>query len=70
MVVLGSIFYKGAIALALKLGLPATDLKLITALIVIVALSLNKKNLNFKIRRKQITGRDIHAGNKESVQSI
>lgn len=70
MVVLGSILYKGAIALALKLGLEATDLKLITALIVIAALSLNKKNLSFKIRRKQNLGGDIHAGNKESIQSI
>jgi putative ABC transport system permease protein len=70
MVVLGSILYKGAIALALKLGLEATDLKLITALIVIAALSLNKRNLSFKIRRKQNSGGDIHAGNKESIQSI
>lgn len=70
MVVLGSIFYKGAIALALKLGLEATDLKLITALIVIAALSINKKKLSFKIIRKQNSGGDIHAGNKESIQSI
>lgn len=52
MVVLGSILYKGAIALALKFGLASTDLKLITALIVIIALSFNKKNLKFITRRR------------------
>ncbi|MDF2673504.1 MAG: transporter permease [Clostridiales bacterium] len=70
MVVLGSILYKGAIAIALKLGLEATDLKLITALIVIIALSFNKKNFNFKVRKRKSSGGDIHARNKESMQSV
>lgn len=70
MVILGSVLYKGAIALALKLGLAATDLKLVTALIVIVALSLNKKSLKFLSGRKVSTRGDIHAKNKESIQSI
>lgn len=70
MVVLGSILYKGAIALALKFGFAATDLKLITALIVIAALSLNKRNLSFKIVRRRSMGGEINAGNKESMQSI
>lgn len=51
MALIGSILYKGAIALALTLGLPSTDLKLITALIVVIALSLNGKKLNFKPKK-------------------
>lgn len=70
MAVLGSLIYKGAIALALKFGFAATDLKLITAVIVIIALSMNSKTLGFKIRRKQGSGGEAHARNKESMQSI
>jgi ABC-type uncharacterized transport system, permease component len=51
MALIGSILYKGAIALALTLGLPSTDLKLITALIVVVALSLNGKKISFKPKK-------------------
>lgn len=39
-VIMGSIFYRGVLALTLRLGLPAHDFKLITSLIVLVALSL------------------------------
>lgn len=70
MAVLGSIIYKGAIAIALKFGFAATDLKLITALIVIIALSMNSKNFSFKLRRRQSSGGEGHARNKESMQSI
>ena len=38
-VLIGSIIYRFAIALALKMGLRATDLKLVTALIVIAILA-------------------------------
>lgn len=38
-VILGSIFYRFVIAFALKLGMPATDLKLVSAVIVAAALS-------------------------------
>jgi len=48
---LGSIVYKGVIALALMMGLPPTDLKLVTALIVAAALSLNGKKFNFKLKK-------------------
>ena len=45
-VVIGSIIYKGCVALALRLGLPSTDLKLITAalflLILVVSMDRNK----------------------------
>lgn len=51
MVVMGSILYKASIAFALTLGLPPTDLKLVTTLIVIVALSLNNKTLNFNFKK-------------------
>jgi len=49
-VLIGSILYRFVIALALKLGLRATDLKLVTAVIVVIILipkvnfSLGKKN--------------------------
>lgn len=39
---IGAILYKGAMAFALELRFPPTDLKLITAVIVVIALSLNK----------------------------
>jgi len=38
--VVGSIIYRAVISLVLQLGLPPTDLKLLTSLIVVVALSL------------------------------
>jgi putative tryptophan/tyrosine transport system permease protein len=47
----GSIVYKGVIAVALMVGLPPTDLKLVTALIVTIALSLNGKKFNFKLKK-------------------
>lgn len=52
MVVFGSIIYKGVVALALQLGLAPTDLKLITAVIVIIALSVNNKSIKFNIFKK------------------
>ena len=56
--ILGSILYKGSISLALNLGLPPTDLKLVTCIIVIFALSLNgrKFNLNFKMLKRFTSG--------------
>ena len=52
-VVIGSIIYRFAIALALKLGLRATDLKLVTALIVVVILA---PKLNFLTNLKTKAG--------------
>lgn len=54
---LGSMIYKGAIALALMIGLPSTDLKLITAIIVILALSFNGKKLKLKKKTKAVGGK-------------
>jgi len=67
--ILGSILYKASVGLALNLGFPPTDLKLITCLIVIVALSLNGKKLSLNFRGKKsvdIGGVRI-ASNKESA---
>ena len=56
--VLGSILYRGAVAwaLGLKLGFEASDMKLITAVIVIIALSLNNKNLGSIFKKKSSLG--------------
>ncbi|WP_282942043.1 ABC transporter permease [Paenibacillus sp. RC67] len=47
-VVLGAVLYRLIVALALRVGLEATDMKLMTALIVIVALSLPMIRNKFK----------------------
>lgn len=48
MVIIGSILYKACITLALKVGLESSDMKLVTAIIFIVALMLNNKMLGGK----------------------
>lgn len=65
----GSMIYKGSIAIALMLGLPSTDLKLITAFIVILALSLNDKKFNFRIKKDKVGGESF-VKNTETAQSI
>ncbi|GAA4859203.1 ABC transporter permease [Paenibacillus vulneris] len=47
-VVLGAVLYRLIVALALRVGLEATDMKLMTALIVIVALALPMVRKRFK----------------------
>lgn len=47
MVIIGSILYKLCISVALNLGMPSSDMKLITAIIFIITLLLNN-NLSFK----------------------
>ena len=66
---LGSMIYKGSIAVALMLGLPSTDLKLITSVIVILALSLDRKKLNFKNKKVKVGGESF-VKNTKSAQSI
>lgn len=52
-VVVGSIIYKGCVALALRLGLPSTDLKLITAVLFLVILVITRdRNRSAKIKEK------------------
>lgn len=40
-VIIGAIIYKFTIGIALRLGLPPTDLKLVTSVIVVIAIALN-----------------------------
>jgi putative tryptophan/tyrosine transport system permease protein len=62
---LGSILYKTCTAFALRLGFPATDLKLITSVIVIIALGLNHKGLGLKARRTFVRRGEANAKHKE-----
>lgn len=64
---LGSIVYKAAIAATLELGLSPNDLKLVTAIIVVIALSLNSKNFSFGLKRKSLTGGGSIASNSKSI---
>lgn len=54
-VVIGSIIYKGCVAFALWLGLPSTDLKMITAVLFLVILVISMdKNKGAKIKEKAV----------------
>ncbi len=60
-VVLGAILYRLVIALALEFGMPATDLKLVSAVIVAVALStpvIRERLFSFRKRRMIRQGRE------------
>jgi putative tryptophan/tyrosine transport system permease protein len=76
MALLGAIFYKLAIAIALRMGLQPTDLKLITAVIVIIILALNNSKFSikntsiFSLKRNSCKGGDFIAKSAESSQSI
>ena len=57
-VLIGSIVYRGSVALALYLRFPPNDLKLITAVIVVVAITINNNDFSFKeflIKRREKT---------------
>jgi putative ABC transport system permease protein len=68
MAVIGSILYKFSTALALKIGFNPTDLKLITALIVVVAIASN--NSKFKLNLNFIKRGDINDSNKKLMQNV
>lgn len=51
--VLGSILYKGIVAVAIAMGLTANSLKLITALLLLVILVLGQKKVTAKAKNKQ-----------------
>ncbi|MEQ8198318.1 MAG: ABC transporter permease [Clostridiaceae bacterium] len=53
--IFGAIVYKSIIAIALQVGLSPNDLKIITAFIVIIALTVNNKGVIFK-RKKSVKG--------------
>lgn len=49
-VTIGAFIYRGILTLALQMGIPSTDLKLLSALLVVLALILTK----LKIRREKV----------------
>lgn len=49
-VIIGSISYKLSIGIALRLGFPPTDVKLITSLIVVIAIIMNNKSVTSGLR--------------------
>lgn len=53
-IILGAIFYELIINFALQLGLPGTDLKFITAMIVIIALLVSNGNKYFSKNEKKL----------------
>lgn len=56
-VIVGGVLYRVIIAVVLQLGLKPTDLKLVTALIVIVALTSPALKKKFKIRNPAFSGK-------------
>ena len=49
-VIIGAILYKLSVGIALSLGFPPTDLKLITSLIVVIAIVMNNNSLLNKVK--------------------
>lgn len=58
-VVLGSVIYRIVIAVVLQLGLKSTDLKLLTALIVAIALSVPVVKTKIDRRRRSLPGMNL-----------
>ncbi|MDR5658951.1 ABC transporter permease [Serpentinicella sp. ANB-PHB4] len=58
MALIGTLLYRTSIAFSLRMGLPATDLQLITAIIVIIALGLNGRKFSLfnKLKDKKLGG--------------
>lgn len=75
--ILGSIIYKLSIALVLKLEVDPNYLKLMTAIIVIIALSVDSGAINLKRKNKKLIKKDIenkggevHAKDTSIAQSL
>ncbi len=68
--ILGAIIYKGAIAIVLKLGLNANDLKLMTAIIVVIALCSNNGVFKFKKKKTIIGGNAEDVKSQTTIQSV
>jgi putative ABC transport system permease protein len=55
-VIIGAFLYKLSVGIALNLGFPPTDLKLITSLIVVIAIVMNNNNIlnkfKFSLRKR------------------
>lgn len=70
MALLGAVLYKLAVGGALRVGLPPSDLKLITAIIVIAVLGANNVSFSFNRRtREEREVKTVVAG-KKSIQSL
>ncbi len=66
-VVLGAILYRAVIAIALDLGMPATDLKLISAVIVTLALAIPFIGKKYsKLRRRLAVFKEKEEGNDDA----
>ncbi len=75
--IFGAIIYKLAIAMALKFGLNPNYLKLMTAVIVIIALSLNSGVFKLKRKKRKVQsyvkneeGGDVNAKDSSIAQSL
>ena len=72
--ILGSIIYKAAIAIVLKygavIGLTANDLKIMTAIIVVIALCSNNGIFKFKRKKGILEGGVADVKSKTTIQSI
>ncbi|EKQ53767.1 MULTISPECIES: ABC transporter permease [unclassified Clostridium] len=68
--ILGAIIYKGAIAVVLKLGLNANDLKLMTAIIVVIALCSNSGVFKFKKKKTIVGGNAQNVKSETTIQSV
>jgi len=68
--ILGAVIYKAAIALVLKFGLNANDLKLMTAVIVVIALCSNNGVFKKYKKKKLVEGGAEDVKRKTTIQSI
>ena len=60
-VALGAVVYRMVIGVALYLGMPPTDLKLVSAVIVTIALAMGMLGENFSLRKKKAKGGEKNA---------
>lgn len=60
-VALGAVVYRMVIGVALYLGMPPTDLKLVSAVIVTIALAMGMLGENFSLWKKKSRGGDKNA---------
>lgn len=67
-IIIGTLLYRGSLVIALQQGFNPVDLKLVTALIVIIALGINNHKGQLKFKKK--VRRDELASIKSSYQNI
>lgn len=72
--IFGAIIYKSAVAIVLKLGLNPNDLKLMTAIIVVVALSINTSKFKFrknvKVNNEEVKDGESNVEDTRYVQGL